>query len=338
MAVQDRNKVCPKCFEVNDPAATFCLECGAPLSDDPTSEGSDQEVYREITQANLHRIRGDYKPAIDVCLAILKRFPNNGTAHTLLGDIYAEQGELEQAAQWFEMALDLRPESQNDRRKLEAVKRRMSEQEAASTAQQLGIPEDKGHAQRGLYVTIMLVAFVGIVSFLIGGAISKKQPDTVPALIDEPIVVGRPDNTEEPPKQDEPTVQVPQSPTWPGNQLDQQIASLLAAKYAIGKNLVSVNEDPRGPSLAITANQGEFADPALVCVELAKAVFTEFSSYAQIGVRVEQGGRTIYAADVTRADYQRVQSESLDPQTMLSRTWSAIPSDTSTPTSAGTGG
>ena len=77
MAAQEQNKVCTKCFEVNDPAATFCIECGAPLSDDPTAEGSDQEVYREITQANLHRIRGDYKEAIDVCLGILKRFPNN---------------------------------------------------------------------------------------------------------------------------------------------------------------------------------------------------------------------------------------------------------------------
>jgi hypothetical protein len=333
LAVQDRNKVCPKCFEVNDPAATFCIECGAPLSDDPASEGSDQEVYREITQANLHRISGDYKPAIDVCLAILKRFPNNGTAHTLLGDIYAEQGELEQAAQWFEMALDLRPESQNDRRKLEAVKRRMSEAEAASTAQQLGIPESKDGAQRRLYVTVMLVAFIGIASFLIGGAISKKQqPDTAPAIINDPIIAGKPDRIEEPPVQEEPTVQVPQQPVWPGNQLDQQIASLIATKFAIGKNLVSVHEDPRGPSLSITAVQGDLADPALVCVEFAKAVFAEFSSYAQITVLVELSGRVIFAADVTRADYQRVQTESLDPLAMLSRTWSIVPSDSSTAT------
>ncbi len=333
MAAQDRNKVCNKCFEVNDPAATYCIECGAPLSDDPAAEGSDQEVYREITQANLHRIRGDYKPAIDVCLGILKRFPNNGTAHTLLGDIYAEQGELEQAAQWFEMALDLRPESQNDRRKLESAQRRMAEQEAASTAQQLGIPESKPRTQQYLIVMVVLVAIVGIASFMLGGAMSGPKNDPAPALISDPIVAGRPIPKVEPKPDDPAPVEPPVLPTaWPGTSVDKQIAALLASKYAIGKNLVSTLEDPRGPSLQVTANQGENPDPSLVCVELAKAVFGEFSSYVSVSVRIVSGDKTVYAADVTRADYQRTIDENLDATAMLSRTWSATPSDTSSTT------
>ena len=328
MAAQEQNKVCPKCFEVNDRGATFCIECGAPLSDDPAAEGSDQEVYREITQANLSRIRGDYKLAIDTCLAILTRFPNTGTAHTLLGDIYAEKGELEQAAQWFEMALDLRPESENDRRKHEAVKRRMAEQEAATTAQQLGIPESRPRTQKYTFLMVVLVAIVGVVSFVVGGAMNAKGANAAPSLIEDPIIAGKPQQPQEPEATapQNPERQQPVQPTtWPGTVVDHQVAALLASKYEIGKSIVSASEDPRGPYLGMTVSLGDNPDPTLVCVDLAKAVFGEFSSYVAVSIRVINGEQTVYMADVTRADYQRALEGNLDPKAMLSNTWSLTP-------------
>ena len=313
--------MCPKCFEVNDPAATFCIECGAPLSDDPASEGSDQEVYREITQANLHRIRGDYKPAIEVCLSILKRFPNNGTAHTLLGDIYAEKGELEQAAQWFEMALDLRPESENDRRKLEAVQRRQAEQEAASTAQQLGIPESRPRTQQYLFVMVILVAIVGVASFMLGGAIARAD-DSTNTTIEEPIILGQSDKQEPAPELTEP---VQTETVWPGTMAEQALQQALKQNAAIGPNIVSVREDPRGPSLFVTATQGSFAQPADACVEIARSVFAAYPGYAVVSIRVISGEQTIYAADVTRADWQRTTDEGLDPAAMITNVWPVAP-------------
>ena len=320
MAAQDQNKVCPKCFEVNDPAATYCIECGAPLSDEPGAEGSDQEVYREITQANLSRIRGDYKQAVDICLGILKRFPNNGTAHTLLGDIYAEQGELEQAAQWFEMALDLRPESQNDRRKLEAVQRRQSEQEAASTAQQLGIPESKPRTQQYVYVMVLLVAIVGIGSFLLGRSINKGEPEARPSVINDPIDLTPPkagDPTEDPGETTEPTTPT----TFSGTPRDQAIAALVAGKYTVGRKLFSAHEDPRGPSLRVVARLDPGDDPAAVSVEFARALFVEYPSCVLVTIEFSDGVSTSYIADVARADYQRTLDSTAEETSMLSRVW-----------------
>ena len=325
MAAQDRNKVCPKCFEVNDPAATYCLECGAPLSDEPGAEGSDQEVYREITQANLHRIRGDYKPAIDVCLGILKRFPNNGTAHTLLGDIYAEKGELEQAAEWFEMALDLRPESENDRRKLEAVQRRRSEQDAASAAQQLGIPESKPRAQQYVFVMVLLVVIVGIGSFLLGGSMAPNRNSGQPKTITDPINVGDPKPDQSVPTGQQPTNNEPvvQATVYPGSPVEQQTAALLAQKYTIGRKILGVHEDPRGPSLHLTAKLEKEDDPASVAIDIARAVFTEYATFASITVELGDGAQTVFVADVVRTDYDKVTNEKLDAKTMLTHVWPA---------------
>ncbi|MFQ3611631.1 MAG: tetratricopeptide repeat protein [Fimbriimonadales bacterium] len=91
------------------------MECGARISeakgDTLAMEGSDIEVYPEIARANLLRMQGKYEEAVSVCRQILGRFPSNETAHALMGDIYADQGKLEDAIQWYEMLVELAPDS-----------------------------------------------------------------------------------------------------------------------------------------------------------------------------------------------------------------------------------
>jgi hypothetical protein len=62
-----------------------------------------------LTQANLERIRGQWPEAIETCVKILRAEPGNADAHSLLGDINRDQGALEEAAQWYRLAADLRP-------------------------------------------------------------------------------------------------------------------------------------------------------------------------------------------------------------------------------------
>jgi len=62
-----------------------------------------------LTQANLHRVRSEWKEATDSCVAVLRAQPGNPTAHSLLGDIYRDQGRLDDAIQWYRMAIELRP-------------------------------------------------------------------------------------------------------------------------------------------------------------------------------------------------------------------------------------
>lgn len=62
-----------------------------------------------LTQANLARIRGNWAEAADLCVRVLRSHPGNADAHSLLGDIYRDQGAVDDALQWYRLAADLRP-------------------------------------------------------------------------------------------------------------------------------------------------------------------------------------------------------------------------------------
>lgn len=189
--------LCEKCFAMMPKGSEFCAECGAPLEDAPGIGGSDQEVYPELAKANLHRMRKEYKPAKDICLGILRRFPNNASANTLLGDICVEQDDLEQAAEWYELALDIVPDSAADKAKLDDVRAKLAEKEKAVTVESLGIT----HTNKPPYVTIAaIIVAVAIIGVAVGMAVSggnQKQ-----AVGDKPILIGdKPQNSSTQPVQ-----------------------------------------------------------------------------------------------------------------------------------------
>jgi tetratricopeptide (TPR) repeat protein len=130
--------VCTKCFAEIPDTSAFCMECGARLREDTTdtlyAEGSDREVYPEIARANLLRMQGRYEEAVEVCLSILKRYPSNETAHALMGDIYADQGKLSDAIQWYELLVDLAPTNHVYRAKLDQLRSVQAAQQAQSAA------------------------------------------------------------------------------------------------------------------------------------------------------------------------------------------------------------
>jgi len=99
----------------------------------------EQAVTPLLARANLLRMRGQWDEAVAVCTEALRHAPASATAHSLLGDIYEAQGKLDDALQWFGMAVDLAPERTTDREKLDRVvqaqraKLRMQEQERAAS-------------------------------------------------------------------------------------------------------------------------------------------------------------------------------------------------------------
>lgn len=117
--------ICPHCgAEISDDSR-FCPECGAPLQEELSGAeelAMEREVYSLLATANLYRIRGLWQEAENKCIEVLRRYPNNPTAHSLLGDIYADQGRWEEASEWYELAVELSPASTVDRKKLERVK------------------------------------------------------------------------------------------------------------------------------------------------------------------------------------------------------------------------
>lgn len=186
----ERNKpllLCQRCFAVILDGAEYCAECGAPVVDD-FSEGTDSSVYPELARANLLRMRGEYRMAEDICLAILRRHPNSATANTLLGDICAERGDLKQAAEWYEMALDITPESTSDRTKLDSVRARIRDHEAAETAKQLGLPTSRPKVGLWIGSVTVFIGLIALVAYLLGersnaSRTGNVQPITAPVSV-----------------------------------------------------------------------------------------------------------------------------------------------------------
>ncbi len=81
-------------------------------------EALSREAYALLAQANLLRMRGEWPDAIAKCMAALRLSPDNPSAQSLLGDIYDNQGRLDDAVQWYRMALDVQPDSPADQIKL----------------------------------------------------------------------------------------------------------------------------------------------------------------------------------------------------------------------------
>ncbi|MCS6950065.1 MAG: tetratricopeptide repeat protein [Armatimonadota bacterium] len=122
-------RFCDHCLAPLSQEATHCPECGLPVTsgtDDPLLlEEAERLVNPRLAQANLLRLRGQWDEAIRACAEVLRQFPSNVHAHALMGDIYRDQGNLEEAAQWYKLALDLAPDSVVDRQRLEQVQREL---------------------------------------------------------------------------------------------------------------------------------------------------------------------------------------------------------------------
>ncbi|MEN3002127.1 MAG: tetratricopeptide repeat protein [Armatimonadota bacterium] len=164
--------VCSKCFAEIPDTSAFCMECGARLREDTTdplyAEGSDREVYPEIARANLLRMQGRYEEAVEVCLGILRRYPSNETAHALLGDIYADQGKLPDAIQWYELLVDLAPNNSVYRAKLDNL-RAMQTAQQAPTATPPAPPASAPSTRVWVYVLGSLLVLIVVASAFVAG-------------------------------------------------------------------------------------------------------------------------------------------------------------------------
>ncbi len=301
--------LCEKCFAFMPADAEFCAECGAPLKDAPGVAGSDAEVYPELAKANVLRMRKEFKPAEDICLAILRRYPNNVSANTLLGDIAAERGELEQAVEWYELSLDIVPDSVEVTQKLEALRQELSTRQTQATVQTLGIPQKQ--APIGLYAMILLL----VVAFGVAGVIlsNKKssgalEPGTDP---NKPLVVG---NQGQPQSEPEPKTSDLDNESKPAQyREDEGFARALAEQAGIGNRaLIASIADPGGSVRLIlhaVGNDGEW----ILKAKLVMAAFKNQSDAPKVEVQYLRADEpTPEAKIVERSAYERTQAADFD--------------------------
>src|SRR5216110_1032892 len=100
--------ICSSCWTAMPAGNHFCSACGAQVSSTVTGA---QRVPARLSEANLLRMRARWVDAENRCIEALRLDPNNLDGHSLLGDIYRDQGKLGDAAQWYQLALDLNPNS-----------------------------------------------------------------------------------------------------------------------------------------------------------------------------------------------------------------------------------
>ncbi|MBX3120060.1 MAG: tetratricopeptide repeat protein [Fimbriimonadaceae bacterium] len=306
MAVQEPSKdviLCDRCFAMVKAEAEFCPDCGAPIAhDDAPSEGSDAAIYPELARANLLRMRGEYKQAEDICLSILRRFPNNATANGLLGDMKAEQGDLEQAAEWYELALDLVDDT-TIKTKLVNVKKRIQEREVANTAKQIGLPSNK--PKTGLYVVVILILIGGsaAAAYMMGqqsniANTNGKQAMTAPLNIPGNSNKGdkgtaNPDNGDE-----GATVEPPIPSAKP--EVDRQLIQALSLATTFGAKVIDAFQDPRTKQITVTFVGTEGENLHTIAAELGKAALDSHLESPKVTIRGIVSNRISLVADMTR--------------------------------------
>jgi len=289
-------KLCDKCFFMLPDDAEFCPDCGAPVDSDPMhAEGSDAAVYPELARANLLRMRGDYEQAKDVCLSILRRFPNNATANTLIGDICAERGDLEQAAEWYELALDLAPDSAADQQKLNQVRQRLKERQAANTAAQLGLPTNKPKV--GLYAAglIVLVSVIAVGAFLAGKQGATPKSTTRPSgVVNMPVTIGG--GTQQQPVNGESDGAI----STTVEHSDASLIAAITAKVAEGAKVVTAWKDQRGRHIYLSLALVEGDDERALTAKIGQAALEAAPDAMAVTLRGVRGGIDYYLADVPR--------------------------------------
>ena len=168
--------VCSTCWTVLSADSHFCSACGAQVSS--TSTGA-QRLPALLSEANLFRMRARWLDAENRCIEALRLDPSNVDGHSLLGDIYRDQGKLDEAAQWYQLALDLNPASLGDKAKLAEVDKQRNQKSFVDPGRQPSTASPYGTQKlMGLPpamwlqgITVLAIAFVVII---IGIAIAMR--------------------------------------------------------------------------------------------------------------------------------------------------------------------
>lgn len=298
-----------------------------------------RDAYTLLAQANLLRMRGQWPEAVEKCMKALRLAPDNASAQSLLGDIYENQGLLDDAIQWYRMALDVCPDSPADKMKLARViesksrtlppphalrqapppsvpaPRRPRDQETVAAVPLIGrspaYPETllrrTTYSAGALTLLVVLLAL----AFTYGPPRIGKadQPVSVPTVV-VPATVATTNVTPAAPPADAPV------PSDPAEQDLRNALRALPTLSSQGIQVVAVESDPRAGQLTLTVTCSSPASPlgrdlllrdALLAAQAAVQV-TSAESYSQFTVRClgappTGGGSTplLLVADATRA-------------------------------------
>jgi hypothetical protein len=317
---------CERCFARVPATELVCPECGAPLNSDVAVPGADSAVHPELAQANLLRLRGDIEAAERKCLSILKRYPNEPEAHVLLGDLSADRGDWRRAAEWYELAVDLSPNSTADRAKLDEAKKRVEDAETAETVEQLGLPEA---SPRGPWlvgsVALILVVVIMVAAFWHRPALRTKQLQPINGQVVAPPdragtsdagALGPADSGSATPANSDAG---PAAPTAPLE--DRTLMDMLVKRSTEGGQLISLVQDPRDHAVTLTYSVPASGDARRIGAILARDALNQSTETLIVTVRGVSGEELVYVADATRSKLADAEAASGQADAATSDTW-----------------
>jgi tetratricopeptide (TPR) repeat protein len=123
---------CTSCGTKNQEESNYCKQCGHSLekstlprisqADFDRALPDEEQVSALLERAYRFRKDGDLPAAVSLCEEALRLRPESTSAHSLLGQLYEQQGDREQAIREYECVLLLNPGSIADRVKLDELR------------------------------------------------------------------------------------------------------------------------------------------------------------------------------------------------------------------------
>lgn len=164
---------CPQCGSALPDGVSLCPECGAPSVQARSNhllQPLDSDISVPLAEANLLRLRRNYDLATAKCVEVLRKYPNNACAHSLLGDVYRDQGAYSEALAWYKLAAQLDPTGAADRQKIEQVEAQLASQQEMRAAEAPVLKRVLSQARGKLPFGLMLGLMLGCV--LLGALIA----------------------------------------------------------------------------------------------------------------------------------------------------------------------
>ncbi len=320
-AQEPTSETCPQCLNLVTRPYRECHETGCPMADADVHTGGDFQVGPELARANLQRMRGDYDGATGTCLSILKRLPGSFAAHSLLGDIYSERGDLEHASEWYELAIDLHPEDQPVREKLESIKTRIKQRHSASTSAQLGIAAPEPRVRALTWAAVVFTALVAVLAFIAGRMFksSKVGDYTTPIAITQSASQPA-DEASEPPKTAAPLetpamnkpADVPRDEILtrplasPKPEVDLAILEKVREQLVESKRVIDAQREVRSLAIMITATASATEDLKSLCARMAADALDIVDDAPRVTMRLVSGPKMLFVADMAREDLKQL--------------------------------
>jgi hypothetical protein len=350
-----KKEICERCFAQVTSENQICPECGAPLKSDGSVQVADSAMHAELAQANVLRLRGEREAAEKQCLSILKRYPNEPEAHSLLGELSADKGDFPRAIEWFELALDLNPNSAADRARLQELTGLVQKTEDAETDQQLGLPKAQKY-------TPWIFGFVGLIVIIVAFAALRSPRNASSGVnggtVNAPRVSGSGTmmgtsagslNGDTPVGEGQDTgTSSPKEASLPSAPLAMEDRALMQAlqKGTYGDAITSVEQDPRDKALVVTYTVPRPEDARRTGAVIAKEALDRSTDSLIVTVRGVSGDRLVFVADGSRPALSEIEGQSSQDylsgndawiSTFLQREWPSQTSATNAP-GAGSGG